>query len=75
MNPLITATIASLIGVGVLLLMLILVQRGRGTGGFPGSGGGHTVLGTKATEFLTWVTASTFGLFLLLAVLLNLMLS
>jgi len=75
MSPLITATIASLIGVGVLLLVLVLAQKGRGTGGLLGSGSGHTVLGTKATEFLTWVTASTFGLFLLLAVVLNLLLS
>ena len=75
MSPLITATIASLIGVGVLLLVLVLAQKGRGAGGLLGSGSGHTVLGTKTTEFLTWVTASTFGLFLLLAVVLNLLLS
>ena len=71
MSFLVTLTVASLIAVGVLLLALVLIQKGRGAGTIFGSGSGHTLLGTKTTEALTWVTASTFGLFLLLAVVLN----
>jgi protein translocase SecG subunit len=52
-------------------MVLVLVQKGHGAATFPGSDSGHTLLGTKTAEALTWATASTFGLFLVLAVLLN----
>ena len=74
MSALIAVTVASFVVVGLILLVLVLAQKGRGAGTFLGGGSGHTVLGTKATEVITWVTASTFALFLLLAVLLNRML-
>ena len=75
MSILTALTIAGFVAVGVVLLLLVLVQMGRASGFTLGGGSGHTVLGTKATEVLTWVTASVFGLFLVLAVLLNRMLS
>ena len=53
------------------LLLLVLIQKGRGTNLFLGGTHGHTVLGAKTAEALTWVTAGTFGLFLALAALVN----
>ena len=60
----------ALVAVGILLLLLVLVQRGRSTGLFLGAGD-QSLLGAKTTESITWATAATFGLFLILAALLN----
>lgn len=65
--------VVALVVVGLVLLALVLAQRGRGAGLVIGGGSGHTVLGVKATEVLTWVTAATFGVFLALAAMLNYM--
>src|SRR4051794_5106426 len=59
-----------------LLIMLILIQKGRGGGlasAFGGGGGGNTAFGSKTGDVLTWATSIIFGVFLLIAVILNLM--
>src|SRR3954454_17984561 len=61
--------------VSILLILLILIQKGRG-GGLAsafGGGGGNTAFGSKTGDVLTWATSVIFGVFLLLAVILNLM--
>ncbi len=58
----------------LFLIMVILIQKGRGGGlasAFGGSGG-NTAFGSKTGDVLTWVTSVVFGLFLLLAIALNL---
>jgi preprotein translocase subunit SecG len=58
----------------VFLILLVLIQKGRGGGlssAFGGSGG-NTAFGTKTGDVLTWATSIVFGIFLLLAVFLNL---
>src|SRR5438034_5017628 len=60
--------------IAVFLILLILIQKGRG-GGLAsafGGGGGNTAFGAKTGDVLTWATSIVFGVFLLLAVLLNL---
>ena len=59
----------------MFLILLILIQKGRGGGlssAFGGQGG-NTAFGSKTGDVLTWVTSIVFGLFLLLAVALNLL--
>ena len=53
----------------VFMILLILIQKGRGGGlsGAFGGAGGNTAFGTKTGDLLTWVTASVFALFILLA--------
>ena len=61
--------------VSVLLILIILIQKGRG-GGLAsafGGGGGNTAFGSKTGDVLTWATSIIFGVFLLIAVILNLM--
>jgi preprotein translocase subunit SecG len=60
--------------VALFLMLLILIQKGRGGGlsGAFGGGGGNTAFGTKTGDVLTWATSIVFGIFLLLAVFLNL---
>ena len=58
----------------IFLVLLILIQKGRG-GGLAsafGGGGGNTAFGSKTGDVLTWATSIVFGIFLLLAVFLNL---
>ncbi len=58
----------------LFLIMVILIQKGRG-GGLAsafGGAGGNTAFGSKTGDVLTWVTSVVFGIFLLLAVALNL---
>src|SRR5213083_3815554 len=60
--------------VSIFLILLILIQKGRG-GGLAsafGGGGGSTAFGSKTGDVLTWATSIVFGIFLLLAVALNL---
>ena len=67
-------TIVLFIFVSVLLILLILVQKGRGGGlsGAFGGAGGNTAFGAKTGDVLTWATSIMFGVFVLLAVALNL---
>ena len=53
----------------VVLILIILIQKGRGGGLSSAFGGGGSggVLGTKTGDFLTWVTISLVGVFLVLA--------
>lgn len=63
-----------LITVAVLLILLILIQKGRG-GGLSssfGGGGGSSAFGAKTGDVLTWATSIIFGVFILLAVALDL---
>jgi preprotein translocase subunit SecG len=61
--------------VSIILILLVLVQKGRGGGlaGAFGGGGGNTAFGAKTGDVLTWATSIIFGVFLLLAIVLNLM--
>jgi preprotein translocase subunit SecG len=59
----------------VVLILLVLLQKGRG-GGISsafGGGGGNTAFGSKTGDVLTWATSVVFGLFILLAIVLNLL--
>ncbi len=61
--------------IAMFLMLLILIQKGRG-GGLAsafGGGGGNTAFGSKTGDVLTWATSIVFGVFLLLAVGLNLL--
>ena len=59
----------------VILIFLVLIQKGRGGGlaGAFGGAGGNTAFGAKTGDVLTWATSIVFGVFLLLAIVLNLM--
>jgi preprotein translocase subunit SecG len=57
------------------MILLILIQKGRG-GGLAsafGGAGGNTAFGSKTGDVLTWVTSVVFGIFLVLAIVLNMM--
>jgi preprotein translocase subunit SecG len=57
------------------LVLLILIQKGRG-GGLAsafGGAGGNTAFGSKTGDVLTWATSILFGVFIVLAVGLNLL--
>ena len=59
----------------LILMLLVLIQKGRG-GGLSsafGGGGGNTAFGAKTGDVLTWATSIVFGVFMLLAVGLNLL--
>jgi preprotein translocase subunit SecG len=66
---------ALFIFVCLVLILIVLIQKGRG-GGLAsafGGAGGNTAFGSKTGDVLTWATSIIFGVFLLLAVTLNLM--
>jgi preprotein translocase subunit SecG len=58
----------------LVLIFVVLIQKGRGGGisGAFGGSGGNTAFGSKTGDVLTWATSIIFGLFMLLAVTLNL---
>jgi len=59
----------------LILIGLILLQKGRG-GGLAsafGGAGGNTAFGSKTGDVLTWATSIIFGVFVLLAIGLNLL--
>jgi len=55
----------------VTMILVILIQKGKGGGLSSAFGGGMAsgLLGSKTGDFLTWVTISLVGAFLVLAVL------
>ena len=59
----------------LILIGIVLLQKGRGGGlsGAFGGGGGNTAFGAKTGDVLTWATSIIFGIFVLLAVALNLL--
>ena len=62
--------------VSVALVLIILVQRPQGGGlaqAFGGSGGTDTAFGGRVGDALTYATATAFGIYLLLAIGLNVM--
>lgn len=68
---LIFATVFSMLS--LLLMLVILLQRGKGVGlsGAFGAAGGHTALGSKTGDVLTWITMVGAGVFLFLTIILN----
>jgi preprotein translocase subunit SecG len=59
----------------VFLVLLVLIQKGRG-GGLAsafGGAGGNTAFGSKTGDVLTWATSVVFGIFLVLAIAMNLL--
>jgi preprotein translocase subunit SecG len=59
----------------LFMILMILIQKGRGGGlssAFSGGGGGNTAFGSKTGDVLTWATSIAFGIFMLLAIGLNL---
>ena len=68
-------TLVLFIIVCLFMMLLVLIQKGRG-GGLAsafGGGGGHTAFGSKTGDVLTWATSIVFGVFILLAIILNLL--
>jgi len=60
--------------VSAFMILLILIQKGRG-GGLAsafGGAGGNTAFGSKTGDVLTWTTSIIFGIFLILAIAMNL---
>src|SRR4051812_39785128 len=58
----------------IFLILLVLIQKGRGGGlasAFGGMGG-NTAFGSKTGDVLTWATSVVFGVFIVLAIVLNL---
>lgn len=75
MNFLFYLVMVLFIFVCFLLIMLVLIQKNKGGGlssAFGGGGGGNTAFGTKTGDVLTWATSILFGVFILLAIFLNL---
>jgi len=69
------ATMTVFIIVCLFLMLLVLIQKGRG-GGLAsafGGAGGNTAFGSKTGDVLTWATSVVFGIFLVLAITLNLL--
>lgn len=61
--------------VSLLLIGVVLIQKGRGGGlatAFGGGSGTATAFGSKTGDVLTWATSVIFGIFLILAIILNL---
>ena len=74
MEYLLYPTIVVFVLVCLFLIALVLIQKGRG-GGLSsafGGAGGNTAFGSKTGDVLTWTTSIVFGVFLLLAIVLNL---
>jgi preprotein translocase subunit SecG len=68
-------TVTLFLFICLFLILLVLIQKGRG-GGLAsafGGAGGNTAFGSKTGDVLTWATSIVFGLFLFLAIVLNLM--
>src|SRR3954464_5216883 len=75
MTAMLFITVGLFAFVAIVLILLVLIQKGRG-GGLSsafGGAGGNTAFGSKTGDVLTWATSIVFGVFLLLAVALNLL--
>src|SRR5436853_6825088 len=75
MNFLMYLSVTLYVIVCVFLILLVLIQKGRG-GGLAsafGGAGGNTAFGSKTGDVLTWATSVVFGIFLVLAITLNLL--
>src|SRR5438045_6997310 len=68
-------SVSLLVVVCLFLVLLVLIQKGRGGGlsGAFGGAGGNTAFGSKTGDVLTWATSVVFGIFLVLAITLNLL--
>src|SRR6266581_4500935 len=69
------ATMTVFIIVCLFMILIVLIQKGRG-GGLAsafGGAGGNTAFGSKTGDVLTWATSVVFGVFLVLAITLNLL--
>src|SRR6476660_7417037 len=68
-------TLTVFIIVCLFMILIVLIQKGRGGGLVSafGGAGGNTAFGAKTGDVLTWATSIIFGIFLLLAIILNLM--
>ena len=67
---------AVFVALSFCMIALIVMQKGRGGGlvnALAGSGGPNSILGNKTGDVLTWATSIMFGVFLLLAVTLNML--
>jgi preprotein translocase subunit SecG len=74
MTALLYITLILFILVCIFLILLVLIQKGRGGGlasAFGGMGG-NTAFGSKTGDVLTWATSIVFGVFIVLAIVLNL---
>src|SRR5437868_10920448 len=68
-------TLVLFMTVCIFMILLVLIQKGRG-GGLAsafGGAGGNTAFGSKTGDVLTWATSVVFGIFLVLAITLNLL--
>jgi len=68
-------TMTTFIIVCLFMILIVLIQKGRG-GGLAsafGGAGGNTAFGSKTGDVLTWATSVVFGIFLVLAITLNLL--
>jgi preprotein translocase subunit SecG len=74
MNALLYITLILFILICIFLILLVLIQKGRGGGlaGAFGGMGGNTAFGSKTGDVLTWATSVVFGVFIVLAIVLNL---
>src|SRR6478736_507112 len=75
MTFLLYTTVTLFIIVSFLLILLVLIQKGRGGGlsGAFGGAGGNTAFGSKTGDVLTWTTSVVFGIFIVLAIGMNLL--
>lgn len=57
----------ALFSMGLFIILMVLVQRGKGGGlaGALGGAGGQSAFGARATDQITWLTASTVALWIL----------
>src|SRR5678809_1145815 len=68
-------TLTLFIIVCLFMILIVLIQKGRG-GGLAsafGGAGGNTAFGSKTGDVLTWATSVVFGVFLVLAIGLNML--
>ncbi len=75
LDVLLYSTLVLFVLVCVMLILIVLIQKGRGGGlssAFSG-GGAQAAFGTKTGDMLTWATSVIFGIFVLLAIGLNLL--
>ncbi len=59
----------ALFSLGLFIILMVLVQRGKGGGlaGALGGAGGQSAFGARATDQITWLTASTVALWILVS--------